>query len=399
MEKVCRICAAPMVPTERGYKCSFCTYEEVFGEENPYAKPDWDDYTPETDSETDFEEPIREVPMDQVPINIGYAGKSQPDYKKGTKNSTIAKIITIYVVFLVFSSALSMIGMLVNNFMKDKVIKSEPEFVVPTIKEEKSDIDISDSGYLDKLLNGETSFRSVTMPKVVREMFGKPVEEVTKEEFLSIQFFDLEIDYFSRIVRVKYSTEDYSLYPEDYNEEFGDYDEITFGYNDEFEKYITVINIPFEPDMVEDIYADMVCFENAKALRVFEDVYIDLSAFPNLTMLDTCRCDVEELINMNMPVEQIEVLRMSPDDLKGLEQLVNLNNLHIDASIGCIADLSVLSEIHWLENLSLAYTRNPDLDFLENIPNLKNLRILYNRELEDMSGLKRLKNLENLIFE
>ena len=123
----------------------------------------------------------------------------------------------------------------------------------------------------------------------------------------------------------------------------------------------------------------------------------DLAAFPKLTMLETLRCDVEDLLNMNMPVEQIEVLRISSDSLDGLDKLVNLKNLHVDGLNGWMYDLSVLSNMPWLEELTIAYTDIMDVDFFKGIPGLRSLRFIANDGLENGSGFEVLVNLENLI--
>jgi len=261
MEKVCSVCGAPMIRTEKGYKCSFCAHSELLGEGDPYEKSNkWTSYT----SYTETEEPGKEMPQNDSPWNAMPREEAQPmatlndvmvevpmgnepkvfelpeQPKQAAKNKPIwKKIIKFYVIVMVAQAVIPLLFFVFSGIGKglfrdrddfeitiDKskfpvihqVEVPDVDFEMPEIEVIMPDVNMPDFSYLDNLLNEKTTFASLTIPAVLQEMFGKPAEEVTKEEFQSIQYFALEIDYFNRVVMVQYSTEDYSLYPEDYRE-------------------------------------------------------------------------------------------------------------------------------------------------------------------------------------
>lgn len=410
MEKLCSVCAAPMIRTTEGYKCSFCAHSELLEEADAYAKEAGSTATSYTykdntvqKNNTGHKEVRTSATQSKVfretPI------RNYPKRQK-TKAPKWIRLIRLYVIIMIAQAVIPGILMVVKSFSFDNRIEEKelevhvdkdsfPDIYVvepPEISYEMPEFDFSQM--LTKV--EDFSYSSCTIPAVLEEMFGKTTDEITAEELLNIQFFALEIDYWNRVVNVQYSTENYSIYPEDYSRTINTPEEITLGYNENFANTINTVRIPFEPDTVEDIYADLECFANVKALKLFEVDTIDLSAFPMLTMLDTTRWSMKELLEMNMPAEQIEVLRINSCDLDGIDKLTNLKNLHIDGMNEYVEDLSVLSNLYWLEELTIADTYITDVEFLREMQGLKSLRLLSNEDLDDLSGLEALTELECL---
>lgn len=410
MEKLCSICAAPMIRTPEGYKCSFCAHSELLEEADAYAKGAGS--TSHSQSYVDNTVPKNKAVYKEVKTSATQRQmhretpmRNYPNRQK-TKAPKWVKIIKIYVIIMIVQAVLPGIFMVVKNFSFD-TRSAEKEFEVHIDKDSFPDIYVVEppeisyempefdfSNILGRVENFTYSSRAI--PAVLEAMFGKTTDEISVEELLNVQYFALEIDYWNKMVEVQYSTENYSIYPENYSRTINSYEDITLGYNDEFATTIKTVRVPFEHELVEDIYADIACFANVKALKLFEEAYIDLSAFPMLTMFDMDDCSVEGLLEMNLPAEQIEVLRVNTSELEGLEKLINLKNLHVDGMNEYVEDLSELSNLYWLEELTLVDTYIVDVDFLREMQGLKGLRLLFNEDLDDLSGLEALPDLEYL---
>ncbi len=447
MEKVCSVCGAPMIRIENGYKCSFCAHSELFGEENPYEKnPQWTTYT----SYTETEEPRNEMPQNDplwnampreeaqptatfndvmVEVPMGNEPKvfnqpEQPDLleipKKILKNQPKwKKIIKIYVGIMIAQAVIPMLFFLLsgigNEFSRDRddfeitIDKSkfptikpievpEVDFVMPDINVEMPDIDFPDFSYLEDGLDSKITYYSTTMQAILPEIFGKSIEEVTKEDLQSIQYFMVEVDEEKTTMEVQYSAEDYSFYPEDYSDESIGVENITLGYNKEFAETIQTLTVPFEKDLLA-VYMDMELFENVKAINICKNGYANLANFPKLTMLDANVHSAEYLFDMNIPAEQIEVLRLNSFYFDRLDQLTGVKNLHIDGSGQIVTDLSVLGNMPWLEELTIKDTFIGNLNFLKGMPELRSLRLINNKLITDKTGLDSLENLENLMIQ
>ena len=221
---------------------------------------------------------------------------------------------------------------------------------------------------------------------------------MTLEDLHSIQYFMVEVDEEMTTMEVQYSTEDYSLYPEEYSDENVGAENMTFGYNEEFVKTIQTVTVPFEKDLVS-VYMDMEKFKNVKAINICYLGYADLSKFPQLTMLDGGTSPVDVLLSMHMPTDQIEVLKLNTTFLNGLDQFTGVKNLHIDGNDQIVSDLSVLGNMPWLEELTIKDTLINDVNFLKGIPELRSLRLINNKLITDKTGLDSLENLENLIIQ
>lgn len=441
MEKVCSVCGAPMIQTENGYKCSFCAHSELLGEGDPYEESaKWTTYT----SYTETEEPRDEMSHNDSPWNAMPREEAQPtatlndvmvevpmgnepkvftlpeQSEQTAKNKPIwKKIIKFYVIAMVAQAVIPVLFFLVSGFIgaglsrdrgdleitidKSKFPTIKPievpvvNFEMPEIEVIMPDINFPDFSYLEETENDEDWYSSATMQAVLTEIFGKSIEEVTREDLQSIQYFMVEVDEEMTTMEVNYSTEDYRLYPEDYGKENMGVEEIAPGFNDEFLKTIQTVIVPFEDDLL-DFYTDMERFENVKAINICYLAYADLADFPQLTMLDAGNNTVESLFIMNMPTDQIEVLKLNTFSLEGLDQVTSLKNLHIDGRDQITSDLSVLGNMPWLEELTITDTLINDLDFLKGIPELRSLRLINNKLILDNSGLESLENLENLMI-
>ncbi len=282
-------------------------------------------------------------------------------------------------------------------------------------------------------------FRSETMKQVVYLMFGKPADEVTKEELDSVKYFKMEG--FWETCTFSYSTEDYREYEPDYQEKLPDYNgSILFGYNKDFEETIQEVTLPYPEERFELIYGDIRNFTNLTSISLRDYTDMDFSDMPRLTMVD-CGRDFQDLLETNLPVEQIEVLKVSDCNLAGLErfaslkklfiegidadnmgqivkcttldtlfcnycfetasyaplkQLTGLKSLYIDGGYKAIKDLSVISSFTELENLSITCTDILNIGFVKDLKKLKTLRLSENRELDDFEGLETLQELEFL---
>lgn len=441
MEKVCSVCGAPMIRTENGYKCSFCAHSELLGESNPYENSNkWTTYT----SDTETQEPRAEMPqndslwnavpreeeqpvtpfndvMVEVPMGNEPKGIIMPEqFNQTKKNKPVwKKIIKIYLIVMLAQAVIPMLFFMFsamgNGFTrgrsdlditidKSKFPKIKPievpdvNFEMPEVEVIMPDIDFPDFSYLEETQNDEDWYSSATMQAVLTEIFGKPIEEVTLEDLRSIQYFMVEVDEEMTTMEVQYSTEDYSLYPEEYSDENVDAENMTFGYNEEFVKTIQTVTVPFEKDLVS-VYMDMEKFKNVKAINICYLGYADLSKFPQLTMLDGGTSPVDVLLSMHMPTDQIEVLKLNTTFLNGLDQFTGVKNLHIDGNDQIVSDLTVLGNMPWLEELTIKDTLINDVNFLKGIPELRSLRLINNKLITDKTGLDSLENLENLIIQ
>lgn len=433
MEKVCSVCGAPMIRTENGYKCSFCAHSELLGESDPYEKSNkWTSYT----SYTETEEPGNEMPQNDSPWNTMPREEAQPtapandvmvevpmgnepkgiilpeQFNQTKKNKPVwKKIIKIYVIAMVAQAVIPAIlfgifsigkGFNRSDDLEITIDKSKfpviHQIEVPEVDFEMPDIDIMASDLLDEILESKISYYSTTMQTILAKIFEKPIEEVTREDLQILQYFMVEVDKEMTTMEVQYSTEDYSLYPEDYSNENVNAETVTFGYNEEFVKTIQTVTVPFEKDLVA-VYMDMEKFENVKAINICYLGYADLSKFPQLTMLDGGTSPVDVLLSMHMPTDQIEVLKLNTTFLNGLDQMTGVKNLHIDGNNQIVSDLSVLGNMPWLEELTIKDTLISDLNFLKGIPELRSLRLINNKLILDKSGLESLEHLENLVME
>jgi hypothetical protein len=88
-------------------------------------------------------------------------------------------------------------------------------------------------------------------------------------------------------------------------------------------------------------------------------------------------------------------LRYNPSlkDISALKQLTTIRKLSLP---GSVSDLSPLNALKKLESLEIQNSKITNLDALEGLTNLHTLFIPGNRELSDITGLKRLGNLETL---
>ncbi|MBR6666700.1 MAG: hypothetical protein IKL22_13410 [Lachnospiraceae bacterium] len=284
-------------------------------------------------------------------------------------------------------------------------------------------------------------FRSETMKQVVKRMFGKPADEVTKEELESIKYF--KIDTYWKTCIISYSTEDYREYEPDYREKLPDHNgSILFGYNKAFEETIQKVTLPDPEEGMSLVYGDVSNFTNLTSISMNDYRNVDFSGMSQLTMVD-CGWNLKNALESNLPVEQIEVLKVSDCELDGLErftslkklfiegidednmdqvvkcttldtlfcnycfetasyaplkELTGLKSLYIDGGYDAIKDLSMISSFTELENLSITCTDILNIGFVKDLKKLKTLRLSENSKLEDFEGLGTLQELEFLEF-
>lgn len=284
-------------------------------------------------------------------------------------------------------------------------------------------------------------FQSEMMRQVVEEMFGKPADEVTKEELDTIQYFALDTTWPDGEYVITYSTRDYRDFETRYDEVLTEEQEdAPFAYSKEFQEEMLEF-YPTAGQANEKFFEDIHMFTNLKAIKVNNPYYVDFSGFPKLTMVECLWSSVEELIKANIPVEQIEVLKISREGMTGIDRFVslkelyvegidaeefteiakctslqklycltvfggtgfgalksltNLETLYISGSSDGVKNLDVISSFTKLENLTIVNTDLLSLDFAKNLTGLKTLRLAKNGELRDLKVLKGLTQLEFL---
>ena len=354
---------------------------------------------------------------------------AKPQTKRSQqKNSTAAIVFLVMIVVVICSLAFL--------FIRKEAADSPGEKGLPT-----------DGGVADNTQEKDDStdstekwegFRSETMKQVVYHMFGKPADEVTKEELESIKY--LRIDRYWEGCVISYSTEDYKDYEPDYREKLPDYNgDILFGYNKDFKESIQKVSLPYFEESMGLVYGDIRNFKNLTAIGMNGFSEMDFSEMPHLTMIDG-GWDLEYLLDSNVPLEQIEVLSLSRCSLEGLDQLTSLKKLYLegvdaenmDYLVQCtnldtlfcnycfdeasyaplkaltglkslyidggyaIKDLSVISSFTELENLSITCTDILNIGFVKSLKNLKTLRLSENSQLSNLDGLGTLQELEFL---
>ena len=400
MERKCRVCGSDMRRTNVGYKCSFCANVELLNSNQAV-------YT-------------------TAQSNV-----------KGEKKKTLVVPIVIGVLAVLPFLILGLIMLpLYLGSVKDTVnmtSKADSEYDANWNNEETK------GSQVPKEVDG---FQSSTMQLLLSQMFGKPADEVTKEELASIQY--LKVDSSWETCEISYSTEDYHEYEPNYWEKIkGYYEEASFAYNEDFLETIQTITIGDRDGLDRDFYKELDVFQNVKALNLDNYDYSDLSALPYLSMVNCNGANISELLEANLPIEQIEVLKDPGSDLTGigdftsleklylerndvtqlgelaecakldtlycmnldndmsyepLKPLKNLKTLYIDGSSEGVKDLSVIASFSELENLTITDTDILNIDFVKDLDNLKTFRLSENGKLEKFEALGELTGLEYLEF-
>ncbi len=416
----CRDCGANLKILDEGY--ALCEYCKQKYKVNVFLEKVQDE-----DLSKSVEQPIVEV----AEKNISWI-----DMLRGYLSVQVVLGVVITVLFLVVAVVF---GVLYSANQATQV-HNRPENPHNQQEEIVSNTDVE---------NGEAEewegFRSQTMQQVVRQIFGKSVEEVTEEELASIRYFKLDSDWPDATYTITYSMADYKDYQPDYHEKLPDYTgRITFVYNEEFRDTLKTLTVSVMDEQQEYLYADVANFTNINALDMDDYECVDFNRLPNLTLLDSERYSIRELIDAGLPIEQIEVLKVENQDLTGIEKFTGLKSLYlkyVDAEyiddvakctqletlycIDCfegtsyvqlkpisglktfyirgtatgIKDLSVISSFTHLENLSIDDTDILTISFVKDLKNLKTLRLAGNRDLEVFKGLGNAQNLECLVME
>lgn len=380
-----------------------------------------------------FSELIKQTPdfqPNQTGASAPRPNKTAPSKKSGANNRL--RIVSVCLI----SSLLLFVCLLMFNKADQKPSRpvTDASKVSTSIIIDKEDEEVA--------VPERNGFRSQMMQQIVLGMFGKPVEEVSDEELASIRYLDMNVSWINETCTVSYSTADYREYPADYREKLPEYGEaVPFAYSKEFEETIQVITIPYIKENSTYIYEDIKNFKNITALSLVDYTHANLDKLSNLTMIDCQSNDISELLAAKLPVQQIEVLRISRSDLTGIQQftslkqlclegvdaeyldeiaqctsletlyclysfrnasyeplraLTNLKSLYIYGSSDGVKDLSVISAFRSLEHLSILSTDILSASFLKDLPNLKSLRLSENGELANFEGIGTLQSLEFL---
>uniref|UniRef100_UPI004055B4FF leucine-rich repeat domain-containing protein n=1 Tax=Acetatifactor sp. TaxID=1872090 RepID=UPI004055B4FF len=431
MERKCRLCGASMVRTDTGYKCSFCANEEPFS-----AQP-----VTSTPTQTQMAGKKKKSPLVPVLICVSLgiilltaagvgmqfmtqetAVYEESRREESTENNQTTGGNTV--------RERAMAAWAAQSAETENATETEPAADEPVIEE--------------PVVGGSFKFESYSMRLIIPQIFGKPMSEVTQEDLNQIRYLEVETSWIDESCTFTYSMADYGDYAQDYTEKMVDYSEDpSFPCNAGFAETVKTITTIYIDNNYEALYKDLAYFSNVNALCLDDYDYIDWNAFPNLTMVDCSRDDFDELVNSDIPMEQIEVLRVDGEDLAGIEgftalkqlyldyvpltelehvaqctsletlycidmqgytnydaigQLKNLKSLYIDGSSDGLKDLSVIASFDHLENLTITETDILTLDFLKGMEQLQTLRIAENDELQNFEALADLTNLTHLEF-
>lgn len=395
MERKCSMCGSPMVRTSKGYKCSFCTNEETF-----------------------------------VSNNAAYGTSATTGQKGGKKKSKLAGGLVLGGILLLFGVGAFSVLINIYKGVEDAVVNYEYEYEYDT------------SMAAEEVLENDEEwdgFQSYTMQRIVAAMFGKPAEEVTEEDLATIQYLKLETSWMDEECVVSYSLEDYHNYPPNYDKKIEESaDDILFAYNEEFLETIKTITVIYADRDSSQLYEELAAFKNVKAICLDEYEYLDLSQLSGLSMVDCGWSDLSELLEAELPVEQIEALRIDGNDMEGVDKLPylkklyledcdllqleevtrcgyledlycinmsgsanyaclgkmdSLKTLYIDGSYEEIKDLSGLASLSELENLTVKDTEILNIDFIADMTNLKRLKLSENGQVVNYDVLSGLTNL------
>lgn len=346
--------------------------------------------------------------------------------------SILKKIIKFYGIYFAIMLVIGIIAVVVNI-----VRTSDSSRSMEVFQKEKSG---KDKQGTNDFIRPE-GFQSEMMQQVVEEMFGKPADEVTKEELDTIQYFALDTTWPDGAYVITYSTRDYRDFETRYDEVITEeLEDAPFAYSKAFQEEMLEI-YPTAGRADEEFFSDIHMFGNLKAIKVNNPNYMDFSCFPKLTMVECMRSSINELIKANIPVEQIEVLKIAREGVAGIDKFValkelcvegietaefaeiakctsleklycltvfggtgfgalksltNLETLYISGSSDSVKNLDVISSFGKLENLTIVNTDLLSLDFVKNLTGLKTLRLAKNSELRDLKALRGLTQLEFL---
>lgn len=424
MERKCSVCGSPLKRDNMYYKCTFCAYFEPID-----AKQD-----------TNSAQQVSPQPG-MVRNGQGFQETQSVSSVTGKKKIPVAAIVAGIVLLL---AVVCVLPFLLFSFVAKNAIDSYDE------RMEQVFVDEDEEGQDDRKTNTvkeAVSFQSPVMEMAVMQMFQKPLREITEEDLESIQYLDVSVSWMEGDCTISYSTQDYRDYALDSYEKIGDDpDELLFAYGEEFLDTIQTVSVPYTVNDDESpIYEDLEFFANIKALRLRHYYEIDLSAFPNLKMLDCSSSGLSEVLEAGALADQIEVLSLDDSDLAGIEKFTSLKKLYLSRydtmelgpianctsletlylvyldgsrSLAClepltnlktlyidayydegVKDLSAIASFTELENLAIARTNILHVDFLKDLKKLKSLRISGNDRLKDFEGLSGLEELEYLQFD
>ncbi len=242
-----------------------------------------------------------------------------------------------------------------------------------------------DNWYDDKDKNEEKLPYSDVFKAFAEEVFGKPYDEITTEEYATVTYIHSD------------SYENY----------------IEYAINDGEIKTFTYSN-----DIYEYIDKDIKCFTGLKVLNVGTSSFYYEDSLKGLTQLKEVYSgnSAKELANMIEYPDNIEKLGLYDDfnskELAGIEEFVNVTSLYISSYSltsldglenltklkeleiydgNKISNFTALSKLTNLEKLSISSNKLKDLAVLENMTKLKEL-IVISTEMNDVSTLAKFKD-------
>lgn len=417
MDRKCSNCGSPMIRTSNGYKCTFCSYVEPFNQTNKGYEP----------------------PKPNVPRNYRsdqFSGNNLKEFSNIAEKKKRGNKFIMGFVVAIFAAVfiLRIISTIATYTLYDGYFETEK---ADSTYDEDYDTDVNAVTGELSTVKEEYWIQSPVMKQAVEDMFGKPFEEITKQDVETVRYMAVETSSAHGWCQISYSFEDYKDYlSQELNTE-------VFPYNEEFLQTIQTKTYTLNDRTVGDIYDDIHNFSGVTGLDL-QYYDIDLSGFSNLTYLKCGSEDMAELVEAGFPVEQIEVLELNNEDdfsaltrfsglkklyidycqvedleyiakcqslntlycmyLKGTKSIDDLGNLqelktlYVAGTSDGLKNLDAIGELKNLENLAIVDTDILTIDFLENMTGLKTLWLVGNGELRDYSALGSLVNLEYLDF-
>lgn len=267
MERKCSICGAKMELTSAGYMCTFCSNVEPVNAKAPTQKSSTSGgtYTTVTSSGVGNQSGAR---------SNGTTGNNRSNTKK-KKASILPGIILAFFGMLAVS-----VGIVVFPLIGMKMSQESSQSTKPD--RGKYEKDTEDEVALEDL----DGIQSGTMGQFVYRVFGKNVEEVTREELNTIQYIDMQDGWSDGTIDIRYSLADYRDYAPDMWDAVPEYnDPIPFAFTEEFEETFQTVSVNFLDGNSSVVYTDLQQFKGLRGLNLNTYASIDLSALPNLSLI------------------------------------------------------------------------------------------------------------------
>ncbi|MBQ7065477.1 MAG: hypothetical protein IJN92_01520 [Lachnospiraceae bacterium] len=436
MERKCSNCGAPMIRISNGYQCTFCANIESLGQPDRGSGPSIPNVPRKAgaNGNRQTDKNSREYWQNQANQSSRNNRYGRGDRKKLSSGKIVAIFITsIFVLTITMRIVVSML-----MYPMEKILRESE--TADTSYQEDYQVTSREDSTQDTLpaVKDEYRIQSPVMKQAVEDMFGKPFEEVTKQDVEKVRYLKIETSGIDQYCRISYSFEDFKVYP------YEEMDPESFPYSPEFLATVRTNTYDYDSREAGDVYEDVHNFSGVSGLNL-EHYNMNLSDFSNLTYIDCSNEDMEDVIATGLNADGIEILKITDQEdmskitqftslkklyadcchvedleyiakcqnletfyclnMKGtksfspLGEMTGLKKLYVEGSTDGLKDLSMISNLTNLESLAIIDTDILNLNFLESLTGLKALRLVGNGELQDYTALGNLVNLEYLDFD